>query len=62
MARNKKVTLHTGEVIEIKFIISANETQTIKVSEDVLRLMIDTFTDEHCEVTKETHREKIIKQ
>jgi hypothetical protein len=62
MARNKKVTLNPGEVIEINFIVNANETQKITVSEDVLRLMIDTFTDEHCEVTKETHKERIIKQ
>lgn len=57
MARNKKVTLNLGEVIEIKFIISANETQTTTVSEDVLRSMIDTFFNENCEVTRETYRE-----
>lgn len=57
MARNKKVTLNVGEIVEIKFIISEHETQNTTVSEDVLRLMIDTFTDEHCEVIKETHRE-----
>jgi hypothetical protein len=57
MARNKKVTLNLGEVIEIKFIISANETKTTTVLEDALRVMINAFTDENCEVTRETYRE-----